>query len=143
MQRVGIDMKLQRSHQLLLLLLLVSVFSTGFHYTDNFIFYDRYPQPEWITLPSIYTSWLVLTLFGLVGYVFYRSGKFWVAYGCLAIYSLTGISSLGHYLYGSMSAFSPKMHFLIWADVISGLAILGFVLWSGLFLRDRVDIQRS
>jgi hypothetical protein len=136
-------MKLPKHHLPLLLLLLLSVVSTGFHYTDNFIFYNQYPQPKWISLSSIYIAWLILTSFGIAGYWFYRSSKFWLAYSCLCIYSLTGISSLGHYLYGAMSAFSPKMHLLIWTDAISGLAILGFVMGSSLLLKERLDIDSN
>lgn len=125
-------MNLERKLQPLLpSLLIVSVVSTSIHYTDNFLFFEKYPQPEWITLPSIYISWIILTAIGVAGYWLYRK-RFWLAYVCLVIYSLTGLSSLGHYFYGAMSEFSAKMHLFIWTDGLSGLAVLGFTLWSGL-----------
>jgi hypothetical protein len=131
-------MNLQRKPQsLLLCLLIASIISTGIHFTDNFLFYQKYPQPEWITLDLIYISWVILTFFGLVGYWLYRvGGNLGVAYVCLCIYSLTGLSSLGHYLYGAMSEFSVKMHLFIWTDALTGMAVLGFVFWSGLFLKE-------
>lgn len=126
-------MNLERKLQpLLLSLWIVSVVSTSIHYTDNFLFFEKYPQPEWITLPSIYISWIILTAIGFAGYWLYRNKRFWLAYVCLVIYSLTGLSSLGHYFYGAMYEFSAKMHLFIWTDGLTGLAVLGFTLWSGL-----------
>lgn len=126
-------MNLERKLQPLLpSLLIVSVVSISIHYTDNFLFFEQYPQPEWITLPSIYISWIILTAIGVAGYWLYRNRRFWLAYVCLVIYSLTGLSSLGHYFYGAMSEFSAKMHLFIWTDGLTGLAVLGFTLWSGL-----------
>lgn len=131
-------MNLERKLQpLLLSLLIVSVVSTSIHYTDNFLFFKKYPQPEWITLPSIYISWIILTAIGVAGYWLYRNRRFWLAYVCLVTYSLTGLSSLGHYFYGAMSEFSAKMHLFIWTDGLTGLAVLGFTLWSGLILREQ------
>ncbi|HIK17818.1 MAG TPA: hypothetical protein IGS53_21360 [Leptolyngbyaceae cyanobacterium M33_DOE_097] len=119
---------------LLTWLLLASLISTAIHFTDNYFFIDHYPQPSWITAPSIYQSWIVLTAIGAIGYWLYRAQRFWLAYPCLAIYSLTGLASPAHYLYGPLSQFSPKMHLFIWTDGLTCLAVLGFVFWS-LFLR--------
>ncbi|WP_243147116.1 hypothetical protein [Scytonema sp. UIC 10036] len=118
------------SRKLLKILLIASIISTGTHFTDNYLFIEEYPQPDWITAPSIYQSWLILTAVGITGYWLYKYRKFWFAYGCLFIYSFTGLSSLGHYLYGTWSQFSAKMHLLIWTDGLSGLAILAFTCWS-------------
>ncbi|MEE3717149.1 hypothetical protein V2H45_10365 [Tumidithrix elongata RA019] len=116
--------------QWLRIFLLASIISTAIHYTDNYVFIADYPQPDWITLPSIYISWIVLTGIGILGYWLYQQDKFWLAYSCLSIYSLTGLSSVAHYFYGSISQFSLKMHFFIWTDWLTGFSILGFTLWS-------------
>lgn len=121
---------------LLKLILMASILSTATHFIDNYRFIDSYPQPIWITAPSIYQSWIILTAIGVAGYWLYKFRKFGFAYVCLSIYSLTGLTSLGHYLYGSLSQFSLKMHLLIWTDGLTGLAVLGFVLWSSLHLKE-------
>ncbi len=118
------------------LLLIASIISTAMHFTDNYRFIHLYPQPDWITAPAIYQSWIVLTIVGIVGYGFYQFRKFWLAYGCLMIYALTGLASPGHYLYGSLSQFSVKMHLLIWSDGLTGLALWGFVFWSALIRQE-------
>lgn len=130
-------MKLEVNRQFLLkLILIVSIISTAIHFTDNYRFIDHYPQPPWITAAFIYQSWIVLTVVGIAGYWLYKYRKFWMAYLCLITYSLTGLASPGHYLYGSLSQFSLKMHLFIWTDGLTGLAVLGFVFWSALLLKE-------
>ena len=120
---------------LLLILLIINVVSTSLHYTDNFLYNDQYPEPAWITPNSIYISWIGLTLFGVAGYFLYVKGIFWLAYLCLGIYSLTGISSTAHYFFPASEPFSLKMNVLIWSDAIAGISLLIFIFWSGLILR--------
>ena len=117
-------------------LLIASIISTGIHFTDNYLFIEEYPQPAWITAPSIYQSWLILTAVGVTGYWLYRYRKFWFACICLFIYSVTGLASLGHYFYRPLFQFSLKMHIFIWTDGLTGLAVLGFAFWSGLVLKE-------
>lgn len=124
-----------KQQRLLKTLLIASIISTVIHFTDNYLFIEQYPQPEWITAPSIYQSWLILTAVGITAYWLYKYRKFWLAYGCLLVYSFTGLASPGHYLYGSISQFSVKMHIFIWTDALTSLAILGFIFWSGLILK--------
>lgn len=124
------------SQSILKLILIASLVSTAIHFTDNYRFIEYYPQPAWITAPSVYQSWMILTIIGLIGYWLYRLRKFWFAYLCLGIYSLTGLASPGHYLYGSWSQFSFKMHLFIWTDAITSSAVLGFVVWSLFFLKE-------
>ena len=129
--------------RLLKILLIVSIVATFIHFTDNYLYFERYPQPAWITRPGVYRSWIIWTVFAIAGYALYRNGRFWISHLCLTIYSFCGITSLGHYLYGSMFEFSPKMHFFILTDGAAGLAILGFIVWSSLILRERFTISRN
>ncbi|MGL4618029.1 hypothetical protein [Chroococcidiopsis sp.] len=126
----------QKNRSLLIALLIINAISTILHYTDNFLYYDKYPQPTWITPDSIYLAWIVLTIFGVVGYVLYVKGIFWAAYVCLGVYSITGLSSPGHYFYAAQNIFTGKMHLLIWTDAIAGISLLIFILRSALVLKE-------
>jgi hypothetical protein len=131
-------MNSEPKRQLLLkILVLTCVVSTAIHFTDNYLYIEQYPEPDWITPPSVYISWTIGTIIGIVGYWLYANKRFWLSYGCLVLYSFLGLDSLGHYLFGAMSEFTPKMHFFIVTDGIAGLAILGFTLWSSLILREQ------
>lgn len=114
---------------LLLILLVINFVSTSLHYTDNFLDFDKYPSPAWITPDGVYISWIALTLFGILGYFLYNKNAFWAAYFCFGIYSLTGISSLGHYFFPATEALSLKINAFIWLDAIAGISLLSFTIW--------------
>jgi hypothetical protein len=108
------------------------ILSTAIHYTHNFIDVSHYPGPK-----SLYTfvrvlivvAWPLLTFIGLTGYRRYREGRDREARVCLCVYSLTGIATLGHFLYGNphIPAF---FYATLFTDALTGLAVLGFVAWS-------------
>jgi hypothetical protein len=108
------------------------ILSTAIHYTHNFIAVSHYPGPK-----SLYTvvrvliviAWPLLTYIGLTGYRRYREGRDHEARVCLAVYSLTGLATLGHFLYGNphIPAF---FYATLFTDALTGLAVLGFVAWS-------------
>ena len=128
---------MRNSNQTLLLLFLIaSIVSTNLHYTDNATFIENYPEPDWITVSGIYLTWIVMTFIGILGYWLYTQEQFWISYFCLTLYSFTGLSSPAHYFYGALSNFSVKMHALIWLDLLTGAFVLGFVVYSGLLLRE-------
>ena len=130
-------MNTKQTHQvLLLILLIINIVITAFHYTDNFINFSDYPAPEWMTPQSIYQSWIILTIIGITGYIFYCKNNLWLAYTCLSIYSLTGMFSPGHYVFKTTENFSLKMHIFIWLDFIAGISMVSFIIWSILFLKE-------
>ena len=110
---------------------------TTVHYTDNYLYFDEYPQPASLRRWQVYAGWLLLTAVGVAGYRLYRRGLVAAAYVCLVVYSYTGLSSLGHYLYGALGEFSAKQHVFILVDGAAGASVVAFVLWSAFTLRRR------
>ena len=114
----------------LLALIIVNVISTIVHYTDNFLFFERYPAQNWMNMHHVYIAWLLLTPFAIIGYILYTKQKYWLAYLCLFIYSNAGAGSMGHYFYGSMIDLTWKMNASIILDVITGISLDLFLFWS-------------
>jgi hypothetical protein len=119
--------------RLLKVILAASVLSTAIHYTDNFVQVNRYPGPGGsfytVVRVVIVVSWPLLTAIGLVGYRRYREHRYQEARVCLAVYSLTGLATLGHFVYGNPQI--PAFFYAtLFTDALAGLAVLGFVLWS-------------
>jgi hypothetical protein len=112
------------------ILLAINIVSTIIHYTDNYIFFDRYPQPDWFSPAGVYIAWLVLVPFAFFGYWLYRENKFWLAYFCLLLYATTATSSLGHYFYASPFDCDLKMNLFICSDGLAGIALLAFIFTS-------------
>lgn len=122
----------------LLILLLANIVITTFHYTDNFLNFEHYPDPSWLTQDGIWMAWIILTVCGILGYVLYIRGLFATAYLCLSLYSITGGLSPGHYFFPAHEAFSVKMHTFIWLDAIAGASLLTFIIWLA-FLQKKPD----
>jgi hypothetical protein len=110
-------------------ILIGSVLVTALHYTDNAISIADYPQPGWIHRETVYLAWSLFTLVGVAGYMLYRSRRTAEGGLYLFVYSYTGLSSLGHYWYGSANDFTTKMHLFIWTDVLAGLVVAGCAVW--------------
>ena len=117
---------------LLKTILAAGMLSTAIHYTHNFVAVNRYPGPKdlyTVTRVAIVVAWPLLTWIGLMGYRRYREGRYREAQVCLAVYSITGIVTLGHFIYGN-----PKIPAFFYAtlftDALTGFAILAFAIWS-------------
>jgi hypothetical protein len=126
----------KRPQQILLALIALNLLSTWLHYTDNALFLNRYPGPDWFTPIGVLATVTVMTPIGLFGYWSYTRRSFWLAYLSLGAYSITSVSSPGHYLFPMVTPMSLKMHGLIWLDAVSGLSLVGFLLWSSAILRE-------
>jgi hypothetical protein len=135
-------MKLTQPQTWLIVILLANLISTGIHYWDNYVNFDRYPVPEWITLDGVWMSWLLLTVVGSLGYLIYCQQKWWLAYICLTIYVSTGASTPLHYLYAPMSHFMMRMNISIWSDGFVALLLILFLIWSVVIAREwQIDRQ--
>ena len=112
------------------LVVLVSVMMTTFHFTDNYVSIDTYPQPDWVTKAVVLAAWPLLTSFGIAGYWFYRRDRLPLAHAFLFAYSYTGLSSLGHFLSGSPDEFTTRGLISVLIDGAAGSAVLAVTLWS-------------
>jgi hypothetical protein len=112
------------------LVIAASVVSTAVHYADNYVAIGAFPQPDWIDRPSVIVTWVALTAVGLLGYVLYRRGSHPAAELCLAVYSVTGISTLGHYLSPGAGDIELWRNVSIVSDGLVGLSVLAFAVWS-------------
>jgi len=107
-----------------------SIVLTAFHFTDNYVSIETYPQPGWITGPLVLISWPLFTAIGVIGYIRYREGRLAVAHPLLFAYGYVGLSSLGHFLSGSPSEFTTRGLVSVLVDGIAGSAVLAVTVWS-------------
>lgn len=112
-----------------------AVVSSVFHYTDNWVRFDQYPQdePELVTQAMVPISWVVFTVVGVWGYVQFRNGRWRPAAAALALYSISGLISPIHYTADApLSAYDVFQHTFIITDGIAGAAVLAFAVWAWL-----------
>lgn len=102
----------------------ISVLGTAIHYTDNYLYIDEYPQPDYINKEMVALAWILFTLIGIAGVLLYRERRPLAASLYLMVYSYTGLSSLGHYAFGASNEFTTKMHAFIWMDGVLGTIVV-------------------
>lgn len=107
-----------------------SIVLTLFHFTDNYVSIETYPQPDWITGPVVIVSWLLFTAVGMLGYMLYRRRRFGAANAALLVYAYAGLSSLLHFLNGSPDEFTTRGLISVFTDGLAGSAVLALALWS-------------
>jgi hypothetical protein len=110
-----------------------SIVLTLFHFTDNAIFLETYPAPDWQGdwfVWVVVISWFLFTLLGVFGYRYYREGRFSRAHPFLVLYSYTGLVSLGHFLYGGPDELTTRALVSVLIDAVVGTTVLAVALWS-------------
>jgi hypothetical protein len=107
-----------------------SVAVTAFHFTDNYVSIETYPQPDWVSKASVLIAWPIFTALGIAGYLLYRRERFILANGFLLAYSYAGLSSLGHLLSGSPDEFTTRGLVSVLADGVVGSLVLAVAIWS-------------
>ncbi|MFD8494049.1 hypothetical protein [Amycolatopsis sp. NPDC059657] len=110
-----------------------SFLSTALHYGHNTIALDQYPAVDGLrgVLGQVLVvfAWLLFTTFGVLGYRRYARKADWTALAFLAVYSLAGLSTMGHFLVGPVSL--PAFWFAtIFTDSLAGVGIWVFVVWA-------------
>jgi hypothetical protein len=94
------------------------------------------------TRVAIVLAWPLLTAIGLLGYRRYRERRYREARVALATYSLTGLATAGHFLYGN-----PKIPAFFYAtlftDVLTALSVLVFLAWSARTVEPRLQSARA
>jgi hypothetical protein len=104
-----------------------SALVTLFHFIDNAVSIDTYPDPE----PSpalILVSWALFTAIGVAGLELYRRERIGAAHLFLLAYSFAGLSSLAHFFSGSPETTRGIVSVLI--DGAAGTSVLAVTLWS-------------
>ncbi len=123
----------ERHTNILLAILLATVTSTAIHYTHNTIAIDHYPKISWVPLGNgatqilVPSAWVVLTAIGALGFWLYQRADYGRARVCLALYSIVGLVTLGHFLSGEKPHIPTLFYVTIFTDALTGLAVLAFV----------------
>jgi tryptophan-rich sensory protein len=123
-----------RQTRLLRVILALAIVESLVHYTDNTLRYDDYviDHPtfpgslvkQWV----IPVAWVLFTLVAVAAYRAFRDGRRTQAAVLLAVYSVSGLISLAHYVDISLSDLSLFQNVFVLADVALGLLILAFAL---------------
>ena len=126
----------------LLVLMSVAFLVSVVHYIDNTVNYADYPQAEpGSALPNpsagvVGSAWFFFTAFGALGLWWFVHGRVTAAAIAIAVYSGSGLVGFGHYAVpgGTDMVWWRQAHVI--ADIVCGLLLFAFALWSVVALRD-------
>jgi hypothetical protein len=114
-------------------LIVACMLSTGLHYTHNYLQIEHYPQTDLISNTliriAIVLAWPLLTAAAIYAYWLYSHRRYAAAHPLLVLYSLLGLATFGHFLFGSPHI-PPFWYATIFTDGLLGFCILVFVHWS-------------
>jgi hypothetical protein len=122
-----------RAFRALVTLLAAAFLVSVVHYADNTINYDDYPVATSGLNPSrtvVAVSWFAFTAFGVAGLLLFARGRPRAAGACLALYALSGLVGLGHYTIPGATDMPLWRQTHVVADILCGIAILAFAVWS-------------
>lgn len=129
------DDDLRRATRALFALLGVAFVVSVVHYLDNYVNYSDYPQPEPGDLPApsaavIGVSWFVFTACGVLGAWWWLHGRRVAAAVALAVYSVSGLIGVGHYLVPGATDMPLWRQAHVVVDIACGVAVLAFASWA-------------
>jgi hypothetical protein len=139
----GSAMSAYLNNRLLSVLFISNVVATLLHYGDNILNLHEYPDLPTAQASSIVLFFMVMIPFGVVGYWLYVISRHKLSYYLLYVYCLLNLVVLGHYLPSRLRAgfwgYDLKIHFLIWLEALTALALLAYVVrlhWWGSRFRE-------
>lgn len=127
----------------LLALLAVAFVVSVVHYVDNTVNYADFPQLEpGSALPNpsqqvVAGAWFFFTAFGALGLWWFVRGRISAAAVAIAVYSGSGLVGFAHYAVPGATDMAWWRQAHIVADIICGVLLLGFALWSAVALREK------
>jgi len=106
-------------------LLAAFVAASLIHFIHNAEFLADYPGlPQTWTLAGVYGAWVGMTMVGLSGWLVVRTGHELVGLVLIALYAVSGLDSLGHYVVAPLSAHTAAMNATILLDVSTAVLLL-------------------
>jgi hypothetical protein len=130
-----------RASRVLTVIFTTAVIVSVIHYTDNYVNFNDYPQPDQVDLPAagIWSAWIAFTAVGLAGYLLFLRSPSVLALALLAIYSGSGLVGILHYSVDGAFQMPWWRQAHVCADILCGFAMITFVFWARTYLRDLIS----
>lgn len=109
-------------------LLFAIVVGSIFHYADNLLFFEQYPEPPWINRAMIDAFWLLMTPLAWLGYRLIKTGSRNAGTLVLMGYVACNLLALGHYRYAPMCSVAPRINAFIWLEAGLACALAVFLI---------------
>ena len=116
-----------QQHKSLLLLLLLNLLASVLHYVHNVIYFQHYPETDWLSAHIVDYVWFLMTFIGLAGVIALINIRLSIAKACFNLYALLNMLSLLHYAVDSDNVMTVAMHSFIWLEALCAAALLYYL----------------
>lgn len=101
--------------------------SSILHYVHNIIYFEYYPEPEWLDPHMVDAFWFFMTPFALLGLILHYMGRLRLAGLSFSLYALMNLLTLLHYGCEIKIPISLTIHVFIWFEAICAIVLAVFV----------------
>jgi hypothetical protein len=91
------------------------------------VYFDHYPEPDWLSPHLVDAFWFVMTPIGIYGLIVAVKSQMSKGHWWLYLYALMGLLSLLHYNVETDNIMTITMHSLIWFQAICAFWLIGYV----------------
>jgi hypothetical protein len=117
-------------HRTLSILLVAFFIASLIHFIHNAEFLADYPGlPKTWTRGGVYGAWAAMTAIGVIGWMVARTRFHLLGLALIAVCSLFGFDSIGHYFVAPVAAHSMAMNVTILLEVACAIALFGYTAW--------------
>lgn len=114
----------------LTLILLLNLCASVLHYVHNVVYFQHYPEPDWLSAHIVDYVWFLMTFIGLAGVAALINNKRNTALVLLYLYSAINMLSVLHYAVESSNVMTVAMHSFIWLETLCAAGLICYLTFS-------------
>lgn len=119
--------KLLQRYKTLMWILLLNVVASVLHYVHNVMYFQHYPEPDWLSAHIVDYVWFLMTFIGLAGLAALISNKRNTALALLYLYAAINMLSTLHYAVDSSDVMTIAMHSFIWLEALCAAGLIYYL----------------
>lgn len=118
--------------------MLLNVLASVVHYVHNVVYFQHYPEPDWLSAHIVDYVWFLLTFIGLAGVAALINNRFYLAKALFRLYAALNMLSLLHYAVDSPNVMTVAMHSFIWQEALCAVGLIYYLTFSKQMGKDSV-----
>ena len=116
-----------KQHARLLFIVLANFLASILHYVHNIMYFEHYPEPDWLAANVVDYFWFIMTFVGLYALICLAKQRIKHAIWLLYLYATMNMLSVLHYAVDSDNVMTTAMHVLIWLETVVAIWLIIFV----------------
>ncbi|WP_462159695.1 hypothetical protein [Pseudoalteromonas sp. GB56] len=116
-----------KQHTILFVLLAANVLASVLHYVHNVMYFQHYPEPDWLNAQLVDYFWFLMTFIGAAGAYCVLTQRVRIGVRLIVSYGVMNMLSVLHYGVDSDNVMTQTMHLFIWLETLCALFLVGYI----------------